>query len=304
MFAPPLLRLSNMADELLKRLCTVIEVLILVVLIAMLCIVWTKPDCRHTDSDSEECLFAYDGAEKQEQIQTETIIKVDSTEPSCPKYNLEKRLIERVIKNEVEIKHLHDDISTVREEIGEMTRRINQLDLASGFRFEQLSQSLIENMTRSLAELETARDMVTEMTRLKGASIWPPKIQFTANSPFDKYLDNGQTIVLKNVVINDGQGYDPNTGIFTCPFSGLYTFSFQHCVHRGKYSHVGIVKDNTLLIAGVAFGTEWYPCSSMQAFVSLKKGEKVWSKANWESFLFHSETRWTSLSGVLLRSES
>ncbi|WAR22705.1 hypothetical protein MAR_036382 [Mya arenaria] len=167
MFAPPLLRLSNMADELLKRLCTVIEVLILVVLIAMLCIVWTKPDCRHTDSDSEECLFAYDGAEKQEQIQTETIIKVDSTEPSCPKYNLEKRLIERVIKNEVEIKHLHDDISTVREEIGEMTRRINQLDLASGFRFEQLSQSLIENMTRSLAELETARDMVTEMTRLK-----------------------------------------------------------------------------------------------------------------------------------------
>ncbi|WAR22707.1 hypothetical protein MAR_036376 [Mya arenaria] len=230
---------------------------------------------------------------------------VDAMEPSCPKYDLEERLIERVIKNEVEIKHLHDDISTVREEIGEVSRRIIQLDLASGFRFQQLSESLMENMTRSLAALETARDIVVaEMTRLKGTSIWPPKIKFTANNPVDKSLDNGQTIVLQSVVINDGQGYDPSTGIFTCPFSGLYTFSLQHCVDREKYSHVGIVKDNTMLVAGVAYGTTWWPCSSMQAFVSLRKGEKVWSKANWKSYLHHDSARWTSLSGVLLRPEA
>ncbi|WAR22730.1 hypothetical protein MAR_036399 [Mya arenaria] len=144
--------------------------------------------------------------------------------------------------------------------------------------------------------------VVVQLTwnRVGAGSIWP-KIQFTAHNPVDKSLDNGQTIVLQSVVINDGQGYDPNTGIFTCPFSGLYMFTLQHCVDREKYSHVGIVKDNTMLVAGVAYGTTWWPCSSMQAFVSLSKGEKVWSKANWESYLHHDAARWTSLSGVLLR---
>ncbi|WAR22710.1 hypothetical protein MAR_036379, partial [Mya arenaria] len=133
--------------------------------------------------------------------------------------------------------------------------------------------------------------------RVEAGSMWP-KIHFTAHSPTDKSLALNQKLVFQTVVTNDGQGYDNNTGIFTCPFSGLYIFSLQHCVDRNKHSYVSI------LVAGVAFGSQWYPCSSMQAFVSLKKGEKVWSKANVPSYIYYNSDRWTTLSGVLLRPDA
>ncbi|WAR27695.1 hypothetical protein MAR_013399 [Mya arenaria] len=89
-----------MTDVLIKRLSIASLSLLLVVLIAVLCIVWTMPDSNQPDSDSEICLqndnnnvecgktidllhamfekeieSAYAGAEKQEKIQTEKYIK-------------------------------------------------------------------------------------------------------------------------------------------------------------------------------------------------------------------------------------
>ncbi|WAR22708.1 hypothetical protein MAR_036377 [Mya arenaria] len=102
-------------------------------------------------------------------------------------------------------------------------------------------------MCRLYIELIVAVVVQLTWIRAEAGSIWP-KIQFTAHNPVETSLVKNQTIVLQTVVANDGQGYDSNTGIFTCPFSGLYTFILHYCVDRNQYSHVGIVHDDTKLL--------------------------------------------------------
>jgi len=51
----------------------------------------------------------------------------------------------------------------------------------------------------------------------------------------------------------------------TCTVPGRYAFSLQHCVDRDRYSHVAIVKDGSIVMAGVAHGETWYPCAGVRA---------------------------------------
>ena len=50
---------------------------------------------------------------------------------------------------------------------------------------------------------------------------------------FSAYLDhtlrnmgNDQIIVFNQIILNEGGGYDQETGVFTCPKSGLYLITF------------------------------------------------------------------------------
>jgi len=124
---------------------------------------------------------------------------------------------------------------------------------------------------------------------------------FQAGGPSDVTLVRDQDIVFTRVASNEGNSYDAAYGRFTCPVPGIYAFSLQHCVDRGRYSHVAIVKDGSRLIAGVAFGETWYPCSTVQAYVRLQAGEQVWARATWDSYLHEDAERTNVFSGVLIQ---
>ena len=42
-------------------------------------------------------------------------------------------------------------------------------------------------------------------------------------------------MVFQEVLLNEGNAYNKENGIFTAPSNGVYTFSVQFCVDHGKY---------------------------------------------------------------------
>ena len=80
---------------------------------------------------------------------------------------------------------------------------------------------------------------------------------FSSTAPyvaFSAYLDHtltnvGQheTIIFNQVVLNEAEAYDTNSGIFTCPQDGVYLFSF----FIGKVLLLQFSPFNTLCLASL-----------------------------------------------------
>ena len=73
---------------------------------------------------------------------------------------------------------------------------------------------------------------------------------FTAYSN-DKSLSYHERVVFDEVETNFGEAYDQSTGIFTCPFSGLYYFGVASYA-AGNYMVLQLVKEDVGLTGGYA----------------------------------------------------
>ncbi|OWF36044.1 complement C1q-like protein 4 [Mizuhopecten yessoensis] len=82
----------------------------------------------------------------------------------------------------------------------------------------------IQSLTAHLRAKEmSVRQLKNTLTKRQDLN---QKIGFTAKlTQIVSHLNNHQTIVFDHVLTNIGQAYDPATGIFTCPYSGLYEFA-------------------------------------------------------------------------------
>jgi len=136
---------------------------------------------------------------------------------------------------------------------------------------------------------------------------------------FTAYLDHivqhlgiGQTIVFNQVLINDGNGYNKHTGVFTAPITGTYFFTFSILVTHTA-TNVRLVKDGEHLVGAVGYSsTEYLPNnsshrvsdhSSNSVVVQLNAGQSVWV----EAYAFadteidgYPEFRFVAFSGFLL----
>ncbi|XP_061186352.1 cerebellin-1-like [Saccostrea echinata] len=108
----------------------------------------------------------------------------------------------------------------------------------------------------------------------------------TAKDDIDeKITRSGQIIILKNVLLNIGDGYNSTTGTFTAPVDGKYAFFISVEVQRGDVLHVLLtVNDKYVLeaIAGVRHApdtvTRYYTGANM-AIISLQKNDVVCLKS-------------------------
>ena len=104
------------------------------------------------------------------------------------------------------------------------------------------------------------------------------------------------------VEINEGHGYDKATGKFTATIAGLYNFAVHHCTQKNLYVHPEIVYNGKSLKASFNFAADGYEqCSSLQAFVLMSIGDKVWVRAYWTSYFIQIDgERDNTFSGVLI----
>lgn len=85
----------------------------------------------------------------------------------------------------------------------------------------------------------------------------------------------GSDVVYDKVITNDGNGYNPLTGIFTAPAEGLYSFSWTTTTQANKcfFTYIAV---NGNMIARNHAGTDSVDLSASQTVVvHLKTHDKV-----------------------------
>lgn len=113
--------------------------------------------------------------------------------------------------------------------------------------------------------------------------------QRKASVAFTAHMSSGRVIVSKTspfaydaVTTNIGNSYNPLTGVFTAPVSGLYVFYFQIMVHGSEPTiYAGITKEGTMIASMPAQGApNQYDQGSALAATHVNKGEQVYVKWN------------------------
>ncbi|KAK7506695.1 hypothetical protein BaRGS_00002170 [Batillaria attramentaria] len=144
-------------------------------------------------------------------------------------------------------------------------------------------ENVVMQQAQTISQLQAKlASMETEMTSLKRRMA-----KQETQAAFNVRLGSGsqpftgdETLVLRTVDLNSGQGYDKNTGIFTAPASGLYLFSL-HITHTPPGSlQVIMVKNGNTLTEVEASGDDpkYMDRASSTVLVHLRNGDKVWVK--------------------------
>jgi hypothetical protein len=141
------------------------------------------------------------------------------------------------------------------------------------------------------------------------AKVVSPKIAFNARNIKNSKPGAGDTIVFTDILLNLGEAYNSNTGVFTVPLGGIYLFTAQLCVHVSQYIDFGLVVDNVYMdIARYRDNSGYICCFTLTTTVHIKSGNKVWvkviSRTGSGTILFHDDSHyWTSFSGVLIHTD-
>ena len=88
---------------------------------------------------------------------------------------------------------------------------------------------------------------------------------------------NGR-VIFGTVGLNEGNGYDPSTGIFTAPTEGIYVFDWTTLIQQGKYANTSLVVNGKIKSWNHCYDvtSKIYLACSKMTVVKLKRGDKVW----------------------------
>ncbi|XP_048765817.2 heavy metal-binding protein HIP-like [Ostrea edulis] len=115
-------------------------------------------------------------------------------------------------------------------------------------------------------------------------------------------LGSYAVVVFGKVTLNSGSAYNGNTGIFTAPTDGIYSFTWTILTKMGSYFNTQIVINGNIVgynyVDGKA-GSAQYEASSTTAVIRMKKKDKVWIRAN-SGEAKYAYKEWSSFSGFQL----
>lgn len=119
------------------------------------------------------------------------------------------------------------------------------------------------------------------------------------------HLDQGQNIVFDTVLLNVGDSYHDQHGVFIAPVPGIYVFSvtvMNQAVTGHEFIEAALYKDGTLLEKAMADGrTSGYDQGSFTVTTQLQEGSEVWVECYYpktDDYLYGA--RFSSFTGFLL----
>ncbi|XP_052774625.1 uncharacterized protein LOC128213131 isoform X3 [Mya arenaria] len=254
-----------MADVLIKALNIVIQVLVCLILVTLTIKIWSMPDKGKTDCDSEDFSSAHAGAEKQEQIQTEKYITEAQT----------KR------ENEQQNNALHD-MKTVVDEL-QATVKSQQSTIV------KLQDTVSEQVDR-IEELEI------DISRRQPPEI---KVAFSAvKSATQSGIDSNENILFEKVIINQGNGFNSQNGVFIAPQTGIYmivTSLFKKIAP--VFAQVEIIHDGNIVAVMNGIQREQF---SQTVIIAVNAGEEIYLRCSTFSSDCFFGDRSSTFSGFLL----
>ncbi|XP_052252671.1 uncharacterized protein LOC127859356 isoform X2 [Dreissena polymorpha] len=221
-----------------------------------------------------------------------------------------KHLEDQSIKANNEIEKANNVAEKLKLEINTLTSKLNTeavktRDLETKLISEMAKTKQLEKKVDVLLQADRSQNGRTSLT--KRAAVNATKIAFSAY--LDKYVQNlgpGHTIQFGQVVLNEGDAYNPYTGIFTVPVSGVYMIT---AALESLYNHIqwfNILIDGDIT-SSIAFDPWTYGANSMGTnivLVRLEKGQSVWvavdSRHSGEGLQGEPSVRATTFSGLYL----
>ncbi|XP_063422233.1 complement C1q-like protein 2 [Mytilus trossulus] len=147
-------------------------------------------------------------------------------------------------------------------------------------------------------------DLLTMLIKFKGSKDYthaPRKLRdipaFTASISGTKSVGKNEILKFDKVWTNNGNHYNPSTGIFQSPKEGLYQVSATVMSSSGKQLFVRIWQNETKMI-GLYPGTG-YSEATINMVLHLKKGDKVTVRGEYGS-LHSSEQYYSTFSAYLV----
>ena len=104
-------------------------------------------------------------------------------------------------------------------------------------------------------------------------------IGFTAADPEAAYYDDGDVIQIPTIIYNEGNYYNNDTSIFTCPVTGVYMFSLSM---RNAYTYYArgaiMLEANAIAVANSNDASNDHPQETATNVVIEKcdAGQRVW----------------------------
>ncbi|XP_060578801.1 uncharacterized protein LOC132735816 isoform X2 [Ruditapes philippinarum] len=262
----------------------------------------------------------------------------EAREPVCSKFAYEEQLLEKMIRTEIKVETMVNEIKKTEDNVistlGDIKQTVTDMfaDMKGNITDEMLNRgdeikrdmrgNITDEMIKRSDEIERreesfkkrfeeTRNNLTsdidakkeELNQIQGKLEQPP-IAFYAHHVKDLALDStNEILIFEKTFTNEGTGYDTSTGIFTAPVGGLYQFVIHTCAYKGKHAYLGLVLKRHVIAADSNYGDESYGCNTFGAIVRVKLGEKVWVKSTSSCSicqLMQDKYRMNTFSGLLV----
>ncbi|XP_056015788.1 heavy metal-binding protein HIP-like [Ostrea edulis] len=115
-------------------------------------------------------------------------------------------------------------------------------------------------------------------------------------------LGSYAVVVFGKVTLNSGSAYNGNTGIFTAPTDGIYSFTWTILTSPGSNFFTEIVMNGNIVgydYANGKSGGSHHESSSTTAVIRMKKKERVWIRTHGKEGRY-AYAAWSSFSGFRL----
>ncbi|XP_060560799.1 uncharacterized protein LOC132720638 isoform X2 [Ruditapes philippinarum] len=217
-----------------------------------------------------------------------------ANEPMCSKFAYDEQLLEKMIRQEIKVETMQDDIKKTQETVSFTLEEIKKTSVEVSKTLESLQNNATEVMKGIIrdkerneeilkatfeeqrnnftTDMEEGRKMLKELSE----NMKKPSIAFFAHNVVDLKLDKfDKIIIFTTATTNEGSGYDTSTGIFTAPVGGLYQFIINYCTYTKTHSPLALVLSGNVMARSSNYVANGYPCSSFSAVIRVKSEEKI-----------------------------
>ncbi|XP_062579298.1 uncharacterized protein LOC134241252 isoform X2 [Saccostrea cucullata] len=193
------------------------------------------------------------------------------------------------------------DILNVKEEQNKIKISLASMDKTH----IQMTSSLKDDLNVTLSDLKTSLgrterqqvDLVKSLSALE----WNMSslVQSASMTTSDTSTTSGRRLVFPHIILNEGNGYNSNDGVFTAPVNGIYLFYSSLTSYSTDYCSCYIVRNGSIKVRLYTGAAHDQSVSNM-VLLLLQKNDRIWLKMAAGTRIYSNENSPSTFSGYLI----